>query len=85
MILQIVSMMFSLLTMPLESTQASPYANAGITLATRNGYVSAMAYSETYDWLFVPAETLGDTALPVGDYFYQGAASPGYKDCSIGR
>jgi predicted heme/steroid binding protein len=67
-----------------ESTQASPYANAGITLATRSGYVSAMAYSETYDWLFVPAETLGDSALPVGDYFYQGAASPGYKVARLG-
>jgi hypothetical protein len=67
-----------------ESTQASPYANAGITLATRSGYVSAMAYSETYDWLFVPAETLGDSALPVGDYFYQGAASPGYKVAPLG-
>ncbi len=62
-----------------ESTQASPYANAGITLATRNGYVSAMAYSDAYDWLFVPAETLGDSALPVGDYYYQTAASNGYK------
>ena len=67
-----------------ESTQASPYANAGITLATRSGYVSAMAYSETYDWLFVPAETLGDSALPVGDYFYQGAASPGYNVALLG-
>jgi hypothetical protein len=50
-----------------ESTQSSPYANAGITLPTRTGYISAMAYSEECDWLFVPAETLGDSALPVGD------------------
>ena len=63
-----------------ESTQASPYANAGITLATKEGYVSAMAYNETYDWLFVPAETLGDSALPVGDYFYQDvSSSTGYR------
>lgn len=67
-----------------ESAQATPYANAGITLATRSGYVSAMAYSETYDWLFVPAETLGDSALPVGDYLYQSAASPGYKIVLLG-
>jgi len=62
-----------------ESKDSSPYANAGITLATKSGYISAMAYSEEYDWLFVPAETLGDTALPVGDYFSQTAASNGYK------
>lgn len=67
-----------------ESTQASPYANAGITVPTRTGYISAMAYNEEYDWLFVPAETLGDSALPVGDYFYQGAASPGYKVALLG-
>ena len=67
-----------------ESTQASPYANAGITLATRNGYVSAMAYSEEFDWLFVPGEVLGDSALPVGDYFYQTATSNGYKIARLG-
>jgi hypothetical protein len=67
-----------------ESTQSSPYANAGITLATKDGYVSAMAYNETYDWLFVPAETLGDSALPVGDYFYQTATSNGYKIAQLG-
>jgi len=67
-----------------ENTQASPYANAGITLATKEGYVSAMAYNETYDWLFVPAETLGDSALPVGDYFYQSASSGGYKIAQLG-
>ena len=67
-----------------ESTQSSPYANAGITLATKDGYVSAMAYNETYDWLFVPAETLGDSALPVGDYFYQTATSNGYKIARLG-
>jgi len=67
-----------------ESTQASPYANAGITLPTMNGYISAMAYSDTCDWLFVPAETLGDSALPVGDYFYQTATSNGYKIARLG-
>jgi len=67
-----------------ESTQSAPYANAGITLATKDGYVSAMAYSDTYDWLFVPAETLGDSALPVGDYFYQTATSNGYKIARLG-
>jgi len=67
-----------------ESTQSSPYANAGITLATKEGYVSAMAYNETYDWLFVPAETLGDSSLPVGDYFYQNVASSGYYIARLG-
>jgi hypothetical protein len=67
-----------------ESTQSAPYENAGITLPTRNGYISAMAYSENYDWLFVPGEVLGDSALPVGDYFYQTATSNGYKIARLG-
>lgn len=47
------------------------YKNAGITLAKTNGYVSAFGYNEPYDWLFFASETLGNTSLPVGDYFYQ--------------
>ena len=67
-----------------ESTNTGPYTNAGITLATREGFISAMAYSENYDWLFVPAETIGDSALPVGDYFYHSAFSDGYKPARLG-
>ena len=51
------------------------YRNAGITLAKTTGWVSAMAYNEPFDWLFFPSETLGNSAVPVGDHFYQNAAS----------
>ncbi len=54
-----------------ENKNTDNYKDAGITLPTKVGFVSAMAYNEEFDWLFVPAETLGDDALPVGDYFYQ--------------
>ncbi|MBA9087463.1 putative heme/steroid binding protein [Fontibacillus solani] len=47
------------------------YRLTGITLAKTNGYVSAFGYQENYDWLFVTSETLGNSTLPVGDYFYQ--------------
>jgi len=68
-----------------ESKNTDNYKDAGITLATQNGYVSAMAYSEEFDWLFVPAETLGDSALPVGDYFYQNVSpSTEYKVARLG-
>jgi hypothetical protein len=44
-----------------------------------------MAYNEEFDWLFVPAETLGDSALPVGDYFYQNvSSSTGYRVARLG-
>ena len=51
------------------------YQNAGITMAKENGYISAFAYNEPFDWLFFPSETLGNSAVPVGDHFYQNAAS----------
>lgn len=47
------------------------HRSTGITLAKTNGYVSAFGYQENYDWLFVTSETLGNSSLPVGDYFYQ--------------
>jgi len=68
-----------------ESKNTDNYKDAGITLATKEGYVSAMAYNEEFDWLFVPAETLGDSALPVGDYFYQNvSSSTGYRIARLG-
>jgi hypothetical protein len=68
-----------------ESKNTDNYKDAGVTLATRTGYISAMAYNEEYDWLFVPAETLGDSALPVGDYFYQNfSSSTGYRVATLG-
>lgn len=51
------------------------YQNAGITMAKTAGYVSAFAYNEAFDWLFMPSETLGNSSVPVGDYFYQNAVS----------
>lgn len=46
------------------------YENAGISAKYGNGYVSAFCYAEDYDWLFIAGELLGNTALPVGDYFW---------------
>ncbi len=43
-----------------------------------------MAYNEEFDWLFVPAETTGDSVLPVGDYFYMSASTNGYKIARLG-
>lgn len=57
-----------------ESKNDGHYKNAGITVAKTNGYTSAFAYNEDFDWLFFPSEVLGDSALPVGDYHYQNAA-----------
>lgn len=67
-----------------DDTTAGTYKNAGITLAKANGYISAFAYNEPFDWLFMPSETLGNSALPVGDYFYQNNAYAGFLVALLG-
>ena len=54
-----------------DNTGSAPYKHVGFNLAPNtNGYVSAFGWSEECDFLFLPTETLGDSALPVGDRFY---------------
>lgn len=50
----------------------APYKDVGFSLASysNGGYISAFGYSEEFDYLFLPSEVLGDSALPVGDAFY---------------
>ena len=53
-----------------ESKHDGNYEAAGFTVTPANGYISAMGYSTTCDWLFVASECTGDSNLPVGDYTY---------------
>jgi len=62
----------------------SPYKDAGIALAKANGYVSAFAYNEEFDWLFFASETAGDSALPVGDNFHQNNTYNGWFTAFLG-
>ena len=47
------------------------YNKLSFSPATTNGYISAFGYDPDYDFLFIPAETKGDSSLPVGDYHYR--------------
>ena len=67
-----------------DNTDADPYQDAGITICGANGYVSAFGYSEDFDWLFIASECSGDSALPVGDYFYQVKANESWTVASLG-
>lgn len=58
------------------------YEDAGIIAVFGDGYVSAFCYSEKYDWLFIPGELLGNTALPVGDYCWNG--NTGWRVAGLG-
>lgn len=65
-----------------DNSKASPYKNTGIHPDQGEGYVSAFGYSEEFDWLFIPAEHLGNSSLPVGDYFWNN--NPGWRVARLG-
>ena len=46
------------------------YEPVGFYTSPTEGYISAFGYSTNYDWLFIPAETKGNSSVPVGDYFH---------------
>ena len=65
-----------------DDTGTGAYEDAGIIAVFGNGYVSAFCYSEEYDWLFIPGELLGSSALPVGDYCWNDYT--GWKVATLG-
>lgn len=67
-----------------ESKNSENYISAGFTLSNANGYISAMGYSQECDWLFMPSETSGNSALPVGDYYYCVPNLNGYRIARLG-
>ena len=67
-----------------ESRNSENYEAAGFTVTNANGYVSAMGYSTTCDWLFIASECLGNSSLPVGDYTYITANLNGYRIARLG-
>lgn len=67
-----------------ESRNSENYEAAGFTVTNANGYISAMGYSTTCDWLFIASECLGNSSLPVGDYTYITQNLNGYRIARLG-
>ena len=68
-----------------ESKNSDNYEPVGFTLANADGYINAMGYgSEDFDWLFMPSEIGGTSALPVGDYLYRTTNLNGYRVARLG-
>ena len=67
-----------------ESRNSENYEAAGFTVANADGYISAMGYSTTCDWLFIASECLGNSSLPVGDYTWLTANLNGYRIAPLG-
>lgn len=67
-----------------ESRNSENYEPAGFTVANAGGYISAMGYSTTCDWLFIASECLGNSSLPVGDYTWSTVNLNGYHIARLG-
>ncbi|MPM69070.1 hypothetical protein SDC9_116014 [bioreactor metagenome] len=67
-----------------DNVNTAPYKDTGFTLAQKDGYISAFGYSEEFDWLFFPSDTVGDSSLPVGDYHYQNSQASSWYVARLG-
>lgn len=68
-----------------ESKHDDNYEPVGFTLSNASGYINAMGYGgEDFDWLLMPSEIGGTSALPVGDYTYVTANLNGYRIALLG-
>lgn len=68
-----------------DSRNSGNYEAVGFRFPNTSGYINAMGYgSERYDWLLMPSEVGGTSALPVGDYTYVNEDLNGYKGVRIG-
>lgn len=68
-----------------ESKNGDNYEPVGFTLPNISGYISAMGYgSKEFDWLLMPSEVDGTSALPVGDYCYVSYNLSGYRIARLG-
>lgn len=68
-----------------ESKHSDNYAPVGFTLANAPGYINAMGYgSDDFDWLLMPSEIGGTSALPAGDFLYETTNLKGYKTVQLG-
>lgn len=67
-----------------ESKKDGNYESMGFSCPSKNGYISAMGYSENCDWVFFPSEVEGNSSVPVGDYYYQNNTWEGYRIAHLG-
>lgn len=68
-----------------ESKHTGNYKAVGFTLPNASGYINAFGYGKTeYDWLLMPSEIGGTSALPVGDYTYITPNLNGYRIAPLG-
>ena len=67
-----------------DGSKNSSYEKVNFQACLTEGYTSAFGYDENFDWLFVPTEALGNSSVPVGDYYYRNASYNGMLAALLG-
>lgn len=68
-----------------ETKSTDNYKPVGFTVPNTSGYTKAMGYGgENYNWLLIPSEIGGTSALPVGDCCYVATNLNGYRNALFG-
>lgn len=61
----------------------APYEATGLYPCYSSGsYINAFCYAEDFDWMLIPGELGGNSALPVGDYLYN--TQTGWRVAALG-
>ena len=60
------------------------YKDVGFDLAYTTGYISAIGWSEEFDFAFLATETAGAANRPIEDYFYGDQSSTGHRVSGVG-
>lgn len=63
-----------------EQKNNANYQPAGVTVPNASGFTNAIGYSgDKHDWLIIPSEISGTSALPVGDFINVKPNNDGYR------
>lgn len=67
-----------------ENKNSDNYEAAGFTLTNANGFISAVGYSASCDWTFLPSECKGNDSIPIGDYSLTEKNVNGFRIARLG-
>ncbi|MBR1737898.1 MAG: hypothetical protein IJ736_12950, partial [Firmicutes bacterium] len=65
-----------------DDTNTLPYEDTNIYPCQTGDYISAFGYNEKFDWLFIPTEATGNSAVPVGDMLWN--IGTGWRTAELG-
>lgn len=62
-----------------DSKKSDNYKPVGFTMPNDSGYIKYYGYSDSYDWVFLPAKLGGNSSIPTGNYSSCQSLVQGYR------